>query len=164
MHGGKHRKRCRDRSRSWSEGLGCRKGRRERTRTERLIGAGYEEFFTSPDLAENRNAPTYPPLAGPPPGMLGKSSMAIFMPGRSPSASAIRPIPSHGNGVAASIRVRGRGNIRAAPPPALTRPAPILSAHGRFFCRRGLRPIFRRGAIRGIGPSGNMRCGMQARS
>jgi hypothetical protein len=35
----------------------------------------------------------------------GKSITAIFMPGRSPSASATLTTPSHGDGVAASMRV-----------------------------------------------------------
>jgi hypothetical protein len=36
MHGGKRRERCRGRCRSWSEGLGRWKGRKEGTRPERL--------------------------------------------------------------------------------------------------------------------------------
>jgi hypothetical protein len=64
------------------------------------------------------------------------------MPGRSPSASAIRTTPRSGSGAAASIRDRTRATIRAAPPPASTRPAPTLRARGRTFCQSEPRADF----------------------
>ena len=108
--------------------------------------------------------PHPPPTTRPPARMLADLFMATSTPVRSPSASAIRTIPTDGSGAAASIRDRIRASIRAAPPPASTRPAPILRAHGRSFCQSAPRQIFRRGAISGIGPPENMRCGMQAKS
>ena len=53
-------------------------------------------------------------------------------------------------------------NIRAIPPRPSTKPAQISSKHGPCFCRNVAKPIFRRGAIREIGPNGNMRSGMLA--
>src|SRR5258708_9754581 len=44
------------------------------------------------------------------------------------------------------------------------RRALISNVHGRCFCQIAPRPTFRRGAISGIGPSGNMQCGKEARN
>ena len=87
---------------------------------------------------------------------------AMFMSVRSPSASAIHMTPIRGNGAAASIRDQSRANISPTPPRPSPRPEPISSEHGRCSCRNAPRPIFRRGAIREIGPRENMRCGMLA--
>jgi hypothetical protein len=86
----------------------------------------------------------------------------VSTPLRSPSASATRTILIGRNGAAASIRDRVGVNISPTPPRPSTKPAPISSTHGRRSCRSAPRPIFRRGAIREIGPRGNMRFGTPA--
>jgi hypothetical protein len=64
-----------------------------------------------------------------------------FYPGSNPG--------EHQNGTAATF-----GEARAD----------FESAWKIFFCQNAPRPIFRRGAISGIGRPENMRCGMQAKS
>ena len=92
----------------------------------------------------------------------GTSIRAISTPARSRSALAIPMMRIRGSGIAVSIRDRTRASNRTARPRPSRRPAPILKPRGGCFCRSALRLIFRRGAIREIGPRGNMRCGIQA--
>ncbi len=63
----------------------------------------------------------------------GTSITAMCASARSQDASATRLTRTHGNGIAASIRVRIRANIRAIPPRPSTKPAPISSAPGAAF-------------------------------
>jgi hypothetical protein len=44
------------------------------------------------------------------------------------------------------------GNAGAVPLPRSTMPAPTLTALGASFCQKGLRPTFRPGAIKKLGP------------
>jgi len=87
---------------------------------------------------------------------------AMFMSARLPSASAIRTIPIRGNGAAVSIQARIQANTSPTPPRPSKKPARISSTHCRCSCRTAPRLIFRHGAIREIGPNGNMRCGTPA--
>jgi len=71
--------------------------------------------------------------------------------GRLPSASAIRTIPTPGNGAAASIPARIRAKHRSDTAATFDDAAPISSARGRCFYQTAPRPIFRHGATREIG-------------
>src|SRR6266403_787036 len=75
---------------------------------------------------------------------------------RSRSAPACRLAKIRGVGLAASIRAATRGNVRMAPRPPSTRPAPISRGHGKSFWQSAPTPIFRSGAISGIGPLRNI--------
>ena len=95
--------------------------------------------------------------------LCGSYEIAVWMPSvRSPSASAIRMTPIPGNGAAVFIRARIQANTSPTPLRPSTMPARISNARGRCSYRTAPRPIFRNGAMREIGPNGNMRCGTLA--
>ena len=73
-----------------------------------------------------------------------------------------RTMKTLGAGFAVSTRAANRASILTERPSPSIRRAPILSAHGKCFCRSGPRPISRHGVISAIGPSANTRCGKEA--
>jgi hypothetical protein len=92
----------------------------------------------------------------------GTSITVTSTSGRSRSASATRTIPTHGSGLAASIRECDPGSIGAGHQQPWTRPALTSQPHERSSSRRGRRPTSRPGVASEHGRPGNMRCGMPA--
>ena len=110
-----------------------------------------------------RDQPGCPILRWQPAILCGSYEIAVWTPSvRSPSASAIRMTPIPGNGAAVFIRARTRANSRAVLRRRSTRPVPISKPRGKYFWQTEPRLTSRRGAIRAIGPLGNMRCAMPA--
>ena len=90
------------------------------------------------------------------------SISATFTLARSRAVLASPTTRKLGNGCAASIRGPPRTNSAAAQPPPSTMPAPISSWCGGSSRPVAGRPTIRHGAISGIGPLGNTRCGSAA--